>query len=128
MIWEDLKVYSPLTKAELKPAFKEFTKIIAANLKPFGFSLHGRKLVAISNDLLHIIHIDTRGSWAGSNEYFKIEISLVATSDKSPITRDFGLTASRRLEGIVVGIRDHSRMTKEYDLLADFLQGKLLKK
>jgi hypothetical protein len=80
MRWEELKVYRPLTKVELKPAFKDFTKIIAENLKPFGFSLYGRKLIALSNDLLHVIHIDTRGSWSGVSEYFKTEISLVAIS------------------------------------------------
>lgn len=62
MRWEDLKVYKQLTKEELKPAFKDFTKNVADNLKPFGFFLHGRKLIPVSNDLLHVIHLDTRGS------------------------------------------------------------------
>jgi hypothetical protein len=126
MRWEDLKVYRPLTKKEMKPAFKDFTKIIANNLKPFGFALHGRKLIALSDDLLQIIHLDTRGSWAGVSEYFKTEISLVAVSDKSPFVRGFGLTGSKQIENIVVGIRDNYRITQEYPLLADFLTRKIV--
>lgn len=87
MRWEDLKVYRPLTKEELKPAFKDFTKIIADNLKPYGFYQYGRKLIAFSDDLLHIIHLDTRGSWAGVSEFFKTEVSVVAVSDKSPFIK-----------------------------------------
>jgi hypothetical protein len=126
MKWEELKVYRPLTKEELKPAFKDFTKIIADNLKPFGFSLVGRKLIARSNDLLQIIHIDTRGSWTGISDYFKTEIALVAVSDKSHFFRGFELTGSKRIEDIITGIRDYYRITKEYALLADFLTRKII--
>src|SRR4051794_28587175 len=128
MKWEELKVYKPLTKEELKAAFKDFTKIIADNLKPFGFSLYGRKLVAVSNDLFHIIHIDTRGSWSGVNAYFQTEISIVAVSDKSPFIRGFELTGSKKFEDIVIGIKDNYRITKEYPLLADFLTRKTIEK
>lgn len=126
MRWEDLKVYRPLSKEELKPAFKDFTKITADSLKPFGFSLHGRKLIALSNDLLQIIHLDTRGSWAGVNEYFKTEISIVAVSDKSPFIRGFELTGIKKIEDIVIGIRDSYRITQEYHLLADFMTRKII--
>jgi hypothetical protein len=126
MRWEDLKVYRPLTKEGLKPAFKDFAKIIADNLKPFGFALNGRKLIALSNDLLQIIHLDTRGSWAGVSEYFKTEISMVAVSDKSPFIRGFELTGSKQIEDIVVGIRDNYRITEEYSLLAEFLTRKII--
>jgi hypothetical protein len=128
MRWEELKVYRPLTKEELKPAFKDFTRIIADNLKSFGYSLHGRKLIALSNDLLQIIHLDTRGSWAGVSEYFKTEISLVAVSDKSPFIRGFELTGSKKIEDIVLGIRDNYRITQEYALLADFLTRKIIER
>jgi hypothetical protein len=126
MRWEELKVYRPLTKEELKPAFTDFTRIIAENLKPFGFSLHGRKLISLSNDLLQIIHLDTRGSWAGVSEYFKTEISLVAVSDKSPLIRGFELTGNKKIEDIVIGIRDNYRITQEYPLLAEFLTRKII--
>ena len=126
MRWEELRVYRPLTKEELKPAFKDFTKIIADNLRPFGFSLHGRKLIALSNDLLQIIHLDTRGSWAGVSQYFKTEIALVAVSDKSPFIRGFELTGSKKIEDIVIGIRDNYRITQEYPLLAEFLTRKII--
>jgi hypothetical protein len=126
MRWEELKVYRPLIKEELKPAFKDFTKIVAQNLKPFGFSLSGRKLIARSNDLLHIIHLDTRGSWTGISEYFKTETALVAVTDKSPLIRGFELTGSKRFEDIVTGIRDCYRITREYPLLADFITRKII--
>jgi hypothetical protein len=126
MKWEELKVYEPLTKEELKPAFKAFTAIVADNLKPFGFTQHGRKIIALSKDLLHIIHIDTRGSWFGVNEYFKTEISLCAVSDKLPVIRKIEPTGGKGIEEIAVGIRDSYRMTKEYELLADFLSRKIV--
>ena len=55
MNWEDLKVYRPLKKEELKTAYKDFTKIIAGNLLVDGYKLKGRKLIKQSNDLFHII-------------------------------------------------------------------------
>jgi hypothetical protein len=128
MKWGDLKVYRPLNQEELKPSFKVFTAIIADNLKPFGFVQHGRKMISLSNDLLHVVHIDTRGSWSGVSEYFDTEISLCAVSDKSPVIRGFELTGSRKLEEIAVGIRDSYRVTKEYELLADFLSRKIVEK
>jgi len=126
MKWEDLKVYHPLTKEELKPAFKDFIKIISDNLSTFGFFLRERKLIRVSNDLLQIIHVDTRGSWTGINEFYKIEIALVGVCDKSPFTRGRELTGSKRIEDIVKNIRDNYRITKEYPLLADFITRKII--
>jgi hypothetical protein len=126
MKWEELKVYRPLTKEELKPAYKHFTKIIADNLKAFGFFLHGRKLIRVSNDLLHIIHVDTRGNWMGINEYFKIDIAVMAVCDKSSFIRGFELTGCKRIEDISKNIRDHSRITQEYPLLADFITRRII--
>lgn len=126
MKWEDLKVYKPLTKEELKPAFKDFTSIVASNLKPFGFSLNGRKLIARSNDLLHIIHLDTRGSWSGINETYNTEIGIIAVSDKASIVRGFELTGCKKIEDIITGIRDHYRITREYPLLAEFITRKIV--
>lgn len=126
MKWEDLKVYRPLTKEELKPAYKDFTQIVAANLQSFGFHLVGRKLVMLSNDLFHIIHLDTRGSWMGLSEYFKTEISLVAVCDKSPFIRKWELVGAKKIEELAVGIRDNYRITKEYPLLANFLTEKII--
>lgn len=121
MKWEDLKVYRKLSKEELKPAFKHFTSIVALNLKPFGFVLHGRMLVRLLNDLFQVIHIDTRGSWSGISEYFKTEISLVAVTDKSPFVRGFDLTGRRRIEELAAGLRNYNQITQEYPLLADYL-------
>lgn len=126
MIWEDLKVYRKLSKEELKPAFKDFTSIVAGYLKPFGFVLHGRMLIRLFNDLLQVIHLDTRGSWMGISDSFKIEISLVAVSDKSPFIRGFDLTGRKKIEEIAVGIRNYNRITQEYSLLADYLSRKII--
>ncbi|WP_142685420.1 hypothetical protein [Chitinophaga polysaccharea] len=126
MRWEDLKVYRPLSKEELKPAYKDFTQIMAANLKQFGFHLVGRKLVTLSNDLFHIIHLDTRGSWMGLSEYFKTEISLVAVCDKSPFIRKWEQNGAKKIEELAIGIRDNYRITKEYPLLANFLTEKII--
>lgn len=117
-----------MAKAAIKPAFKDFTAIIAENLKTYGFTLIGRKLICCSNDLLQIIHLDTRGSWAGLSEYFKTEISLVNISDKSPFIRGFELTGSKKIEDIAIGIKDNYRITQEYTLLADFLTRKIIEK
>ena len=126
MKWEDLKVYRPLSKQELKPAYRDFTQIVAANLKPFGFHLVGRKLIMLSNDLFHIVHLDTRGSWSGITEYFKTDISLVAVCDKSPFIRKVEYGGGKKIEDLVLGIRDHYRITKEYPLLANFLTEKII--
>ena len=86
MKWEDLKIYRLLRKEELKPAFKDFIKIIAENLGHFGFELKGRKIQRVVNDVLQTIHIDTGGSWTGVNGNYKIEISVAPLCNKSLLT------------------------------------------
>lgn len=124
--WEDLTVYRPLTKEELKPAYKDFTKIIAGNLSHFGFKLNGRKLIKLSNDLFHIIHLDTRGSWTGLGDSFKIEIALVPVCDTDVFMKNYELTGSKRITDIIPKLKDYYRITQEYKLLADFITRKLI--
>ena len=126
MKWEDLKVYRPLTKEELKPAFKDFTKIIADNLGHFGFELKGRKIQRIVNDVLQTIHIDTRGSWTGINENYKIEISVAPLCNNLFI--DGELSGTKRIEDLIPKIRNHYRVTQEYKLLADFITRQIIDK
>jgi hypothetical protein len=124
MKWEELKVYRPLTKEELKPAFKDFTKIIADNLGHFGFQLKGRKIQRIVNDVLQTIHIDTRGSWMGTSENFKIEISVTPYCNKIFIEGE--LSGIKTIEEVIPKIRNHYRVTQEYTLLADFITRQII--
>lgn len=125
MNWEDLKVYRPLKKEDLKTAYKDFTKIIADNLLVDGFQLKGRKLIKQSNDLFHIIHLDTRGSWKGTSDSFKTEISICSVYDTDTFILNYELTASKKIEDIVPKIRNYYRITQEYPLLANFLIRKI---
>jgi hypothetical protein len=125
MNWEDLKVYIPLKKEELKTAYKDFTKIIANNLLVDGYELKGRKLIKQSNDLFHIIHLDTRGSWMGTSDSFKIEISICSIYDTDTFVLNYELTASKKIEDLVPKIRNYYRISQEYPLLADFLTRKI---
>ena len=119
MKWEELKVYRPLTKEELKPAFKDFTKIIGDNLEHFGFQLKGRKLQRIKNDVLQTIHIDTRGSWMGISENFETVISVTPFCNMVFVQGE--LLGTKKIEEIIPKIRNHYRVTQEYKLLADFI-------
>jgi hypothetical protein len=128
MNWDDLKVYRPLKKEELKTAYKDFTKIVAENLLQDGFELKGRKLFKQSNDLFHIVHLDTRGSWTGISDSFKTEISICSVYDTETFILNYELTASRKIEDLVPNIRNYYRITQEYPLLADFLTRKIREK
>ena len=125
MNWEDLTVYRPLKKEDLKSAYKDFSKIVADHLLQNGFEVRGRKLIKQSGDLFHIIHLDTRGSWMGISEYFKTEISICSIYDIDTFILNYELTASKKIEDLVPKIRNYSRITQEYPLLADFLTRKI---
>ncbi|MCW3070784.1 MAG: hypothetical protein JWO44_674 [Bacteroidetes bacterium] len=125
MKWEDLQVYKPLKKEELKSVHKDFIKIIAENLSQYGFQPVGRKLIKQSHDLFHIIHIDTRGRWSVSDN-FKTEISIASIYDTDTFIKNQELTGTKKLEDLIPQIRNHYRITQEYQLLADFLTRKLV--
>jgi len=125
MNWEHLKVYKPLKRDDLKIAYKDFTKIVAENLLQDGFELKGRKLFKQSNDLFHIVHLDTRGSWTGISDSFKTEISICSVYDTETFILNYELTASRKIEDLVPNIKNHYRITEEYPLLADYLTRKI---
>jgi hypothetical protein len=127
MKWEELKVYRPLKKEELKPTFNKFTKIISNKLEFYGFKLVGRKLIRKSNDLFHIIHFDTRGSWIGISESFKIEISIVSIYDTDVFIKGFELTGTKKIENLIPKLRNYSRINQEYELLADYLTDEIVK-
>lgn len=126
MIWEDLKSYQPLKKEDLKLGFRTFTKIIGANLKAFGFKKKGRKLYRLSNDLLEVIDFDYRGNWTGQNEYFDTQVGLIPLCWPN-LAKDYYLVASKEIKEIDTTIKDHYRLTTEYELLADYLTKRIIK-
>lgn len=126
MNWEDLKVYRPLRKEDLKKSYKSFIKIIAENLSHLGFKLIGRRLIKKSEDLFHVIHLDTRGSWMGVSDSFKIEIALTSLYDKEVFVKNYELTGSKSIEYIIPNMKDYCRITQEYPLLADFITRKII--
>jgi hypothetical protein len=125
MNWEDLTVYKPLRKEDLKLAYKDFTRIVADNLFQDGFENRGRKLIKQSDDLFHIIHLDTRGSWMGTSDSFKTEISICSVYDTDTFVLNHELSASKKIEDLVPKIRNYYRITQEYQLLADSITRKI---
>lgn len=125
MIWEDLIVYRPLHNEELKTAKKDLTNLISSRFADDGFVLKQRKLYRLSLDLFHVIDIDTRGNWMGSNEYFKINVSVCSVYDTDTLVNGYDDPISLRLEELLPGIRNHDRITQEYPLLADYLSEKI---
>ena len=126
MIWEELKVYRPLKKEVLKESYKRFTSIIAENLSHFGFKLVGRRLIKRSEDLFHVIHLDTRGSWTGLSDSFKTEIAITSIYDKEVFVKNYELTGSKSIESLIPNLKNYYRITEEYPLLADFITRKII--
>ncbi|KAA9327097.1 hypothetical protein F0P96_17820 [Hymenobacter busanensis] len=128
MKWEDLKVYRPLPKEELRQAFKPFTAAVAAHLAPYGFILLGRKLIRAVNDVMQIIHIDTRGSWMGISATYETGVAVIPyCSDFFRLTSSSELLWQKPIEEIVPGIKNHYRITAEYVLLAEYLAGRIIR-
>ena len=106
MIWEDLKVYKSLKKEDLKPAFRDLTKIMGQNLKEYEFKKKDRKLYRLSNDLLEVIDFDYRGSWTGQNEIFYINIGLIPLCWPG-LTNEYYPVASKEIKEIDKKIKNH---------------------
>ena len=128
MKWEELPGYKLLKKEEIKTAYVDFTKVVDNYLIDSGFTLKGRKLVKQSNDLFHIMHLDTRGSWMGVSDSFKTEISICSIYDRETFILNYELTASKSIESLIPKIRNYYRITQEYPLLAEFLSRKIKEK
>lgn len=125
MKWEDLKVYHKIPKENLSQAKKEITKIISDNLARYGFKLYGRKLIRLSNDLFHIIHLDTRGTWMGATESLKTEIAVISVYDTDIFVQNYELTFKRSIEELIPGIKNYYQITQEYKLFSEYLSKKL---
>lgn len=126
MKWEDLKFYKTINKDELKFAKKEIEKIVFSNLSDFGFKKYGRELIRISNDVFHVIHLDTRGSWMGASTSLKTKIGIVSIYDTDFFIEKHELTGCKKLEQIIPTIKNYYQITQEYILFADFISRKLI--
>ncbi len=126
MKWEDLKVYKPLSKESLKPSFQEFVKLIGHKLEPHGFKKKGRKLLRLTNDLIEVIDLDYRGSWSGQNEYFETNLGLVPYCWPGLVNEYYPI-ARREIKELDQLLKNHYRLTQEYELLADYLYRAIVK-
>lgn len=126
MKWEDLKVYKTINKDELKLAKKEIEKIVFSNLSHFGFKKYRRELIRSSNDIFHIIQLDTRGSWMGASMSLKTKIGIVSIYDTDFFINNDELTGCKKLEQIIPTIKNYYQITQEYELFADFISRKLV--
>jgi len=126
MKWEDLKVYKPLSKESLKPSFQEFVKLIGHKLEPHGFKNKGRKLLRLTNDLIEVIDLDYRGSWSGQNEYFETNLGLVPYGWLALVNEYYPI-ARREIKELDQSLKNHYRLTQEYELLADYLYRAIVK-
>ena len=124
--FEIIKVFKSLPKDQWKLAYNELNKIIGANLKEYGFKKKGRKHYRLTNDLLEIIDVDNRGSWAGVKDDIEIRIGLVPYCWEG-LTNEYYLVGSKKIEEIDKTIRKHFRISQEYLLLADYLSDKIIK-
>ncbi|MEN9906879.1 MAG: hypothetical protein RLZZ540_20 [Bacteroidota bacterium] len=126
MNWEDLKFYKPIEKTELSNAKKSIEAIVAEKLTPFGFRKFGRKLIRKSNDLIHIIHLDSRGSWHGSSNNIKTEIAIVSIFDTDILVENFEPISSSYIQDLDPTLRNYYQITKEFNLFADYLSRKII--
>lgn len=126
MNWEDLKFYKPLEKDELSNAKKSIETIVAEKLMPFGFRKFGRKLIRKSNDLIHIIHLDSRGSWHGSSNTLKTEFAIVSIFDTDILVENFEPISSSYIQDLEPKLKNHYQITKEFNLFAEYLSRKII--
>nr|WP_294789193.1 DUF4304 domain-containing protein [uncultured Flavobacterium sp.] len=126
MNWEDLKFYKPLEKAELANAKKSIEIIVIENLAPFGFSKSGRKLVRKSNDIIHLIHLDSRGSWQGSSNYLKTEFAIVSIFDTDIFVKNYEPISGSYITSLEPKLKNTYQITQEFNLFADYISRKII--
>lgn len=126
MKWEDLKVYRVLNKEDLKLAKKEIENLVAERLLPFGFKKYGRKLIRRSDDLFHIIHLDSRGSWMGASTSLQTEIQIVSIYDVDVMVKGYETGPKTYIQDIIPKIKNYYQITQEYELFAEFISENLI--
>jgi hypothetical protein len=126
MNWEDLKFYKHLEKGELSNAKKSIEIIVAEKLAPYGFRKFGRKLIRKSDDLIHIIHLDSRGSWHGSSSSLKTEFAIVSIFDTDILIENFEPISSSYIQHLEPKLKNYYQITKEFNLFAEYLSRKII--
>ncbi|RED22499.1 hypothetical protein BD847_3129 [Flavobacterium cutihirudinis] len=126
MAWQDLKFYKPIDKTELSNAKKSIENIIAEKLAPFGFKKLGRKLIRKSNDIIHIIHLDSRGSWSGSSNSMQTEFAIVSIYDTDILVENFEPISSSYIQHLKPELKNFYQITQEFNLFSEYLGQKIV--
>jgi hypothetical protein len=126
MNWEDLRFYKPIEKEELSNAKKSIENIVAEKLAPFGFRKFGRKLIRKSNDLIHIINLDSRGSWLGSSNTMKTEFAIVSIFDTDILIENFDPISGSYIQHLEPKLKNYYQITKEFNVFAEYLSRKII--
>ena len=119
-------IYKPLEKEELSNAKKSIETIVAEKLLPYGFKKNGRKLIRKSNDLIHIIHLDSRGSWQGSSNSLKTEFAIVSIFDTDILVDNFEPISSSYIQNLEPKLKNYYQITQEFNLFAEYLSKKII--
>lgn len=125
MKWEDLKVYRPIEKTELTYAKKIIESIISNRLEPYGFRKVGKKLIRKSNDLIHLIFLDSRGSWSGASNSLKIQVAIVSIYDVDILVNNYEPISNTFIENLKPDLKNYYQITQEYELFAQFISTKI---
>tara|TARA_R100000541_G_scaffold42384_1_gene49678 strand:+ start:154 stop:732 length:579 start_codon:yes stop_codon:yes gene_type:complete len=126
MNWEELKFYKPLEKTELTEAKKSLEAIVTEKLTPYGFKKSGRKLIRKSNDLIHLIHLDSRGSWQGTSNRLKIEFAIVSIFDTDILVENFEPISSSYIQDLDPNLKNYYQITKEFTLFGQYISRKII--
>jgi hypothetical protein len=125
MKWEDLKVYRPIEKTELTNAKKIIESIISNRLELYGFRKIGKKLIRKSNDLIHLIFLDSRGSWSGASNSLKIQVAIVSIYDLDILVNNYEPISNTFIENLKPDLKNYYQITQEYELFAQYISTKI---
>ncbi len=125
MKWEDLKVYKPIEKTELTNAKKLIDSVVSNKLEKYGFRKIGKKLIRKSDDLIHLIFLDSRGSWIGASNSLKIQVAVVSIYDVDVLVNNFEPISNTFIEDLKPDLKNYYQITQEYELFAEFISNKI---
>ena len=125
MKWEDLKVYKPIEKTELTNAKKVIESVVSYKLEQYGFRKIGKKLIRKSNDLIHLIILDSRGSWSGSSNSLKVQVAVVSIYDVDILVNNYEPISNTFIENLKPDLKNYYQITREYELFAQFISTKI---
>ena len=126
MKWEILKVYKPIEKDELPLAKKTIEAKVYEKLKPLGFKKIGKKFYRVSNDLIHFIFLDSRGSWSGSSNNVKTLVAVISIYDTDILINNYEPISNSYLQDLDNNLKNYYQITQEYELFSEFLSSKIV--